>query len=200
MLLLLLLLFSSSVLATLFSRKVQAGEFESVAMPHMGDIYRTAARVIGDSTSAEDVLQDVYLQAWKSFHQFQPGTNCKAWLYSILFHAVRHHRRKWFSFRRSRDSERILEESTVYSPPVSECITDEDLLRALAEVPPEYRDVILLCDVEEFSYKEAAAILGVPLGTIMSRLSRCRRMLRERLAVTAHAYGILREERKERTA
>ena len=67
-------------------------------MPHLNDIFRTATRILGDRARAEDVAQEVYLQAWKSFHRFEPGTNCRAWLFKILFHCVNHHRRKWFRF------------------------------------------------------------------------------------------------------
>src|SRR5579884_2310098 len=69
--------------------------FESEAMPHLNDIFRTASRLLGDKARAEDVAQEVYLQAWKSFDRFEPGTNCRAWLFKILFHCVNHHRRKW---------------------------------------------------------------------------------------------------------
>src|SRR5258708_29426680 len=72
--------------------------FEAEAMPHLNDIFRTANRMVGDRQRAEDVAQEVFLQAWKSFDRFEAGTNCRAWLYKILFHCVQHHRRKWFRF------------------------------------------------------------------------------------------------------
>src|SRR3954468_16598329 len=72
--------------------------FETEAMPHLSDIFRTAMRLTGERGSAEDVIQEVYLQAWRSFDRFESGTNCRAWLYKILFHCVSHHRRKWFRF------------------------------------------------------------------------------------------------------
>src|SRR5271165_5924590 len=73
--------------------RMTAERFEAEAMPHLNDIFRTAARILGDSARAEDVTQEVYLQAWKSFHRFEAGTNCRAWLFKILFHCVNHHRR-----------------------------------------------------------------------------------------------------------
>ena len=76
-------------------------EFEEAALPHLNDIYRTAARLLADSAKADDVVQDVYLQAWKSFDRFEVGTNCRAWLYKILFHVVHHHRRKWLRIART---------------------------------------------------------------------------------------------------
>src|ERR1051326_4404939 len=71
--------------------RTRAEQFELEAMPHLSDIFRTAVRILGDRSRAEDVAQEVYLQAWKSFDRFEPGTNCRAWLFKILFHCVNHH-------------------------------------------------------------------------------------------------------------
>jgi len=174
----------------LFSRAPRSDDFESAALPHMNDIYRTAVRLLGNASGADDVVQDVYLQAWKSFGQFELGTNCRAWLFKILFHTVHHYRRKWLNIRMVKESEDILEMTAAGSPPLPEHITDDEMLAALAEVPQDFRAVVLLIDVEEFSYKEAAGILDVPIGTVMSRLSRGRKLLRERLASLAQSYGI----------
>ena len=159
-------------------------------MPHINDIYRTAARLLGNRGGADDVVQDVYLQAWKSFDQFELGTNCRAWLFKILFHTLHHYRRKWLNFRVVQESDEVLEHTPAGSPPLPEHITDEEVLTGLAQVPQDFRAVVLLIDVEEFSYKEAAGILDVPIGTVMSRLSRGRRLLREKLAELAQSYGI----------
>jgi len=167
-------------------------------MPFMNDIYRTAARLLGPR--ADDVVQDVYLQAWKSFGQFKPGTNCRAWLFTILFHTLHHYRRKWLNTRMVKEPDEVLDLAATPGPPIPDHITDEEMLGALAEVPQEYRAVVLLVDVEEFSYKEAAGILGVPIGTVMSRLSRGRRLLRERLAAMAKAYGIGRAKGEGQSA
>ncbi len=175
----------------LFStQKRRTEDFEAAALPHMNDLYRTASRLLGDPARADDVIQDVYLQAWKSFDQFELGTNCRAWLFKILFHTINHYRRKWLSIRMVKESEEILEQAVAAGPPVSDRVTDEDVLAALADIPQDFRAVVLLTDVEEFSYKEAAGILDVPIGTVMSRLSRGRKLLRERLANMAQSYGI----------
>jgi RNA polymerase sigma-70 factor (ECF subfamily) len=174
----------------LFAQKPRREEFEAVALPHINDIYRTAARLLADGGKAEDVVQDVYLQAWKSFHQFEPGTNCRAWLFKILFNCLHHYRRKWLNLRVIRESEDALEQAAAPPCALPEHITDEEVLAALSAVPQDYRAVVLLTDVEEFSYKEAASILNVPIGTVMSRLSRGRKLLRERLAHLAQSYGI----------
>src|SRR3974390_940135 len=184
----------------LFSKKPRTDEFEAAAMPHMGDIYRTAARLLSNGTGADDVVQDVFLQAWKSFDQFEIGTNCRAWLFKILFQPVNHYRRKWLNIRMVRENEEILDLTPCGGPPIPEHITDEEMLAALADVPKDFRSVVLLVDVEEFTYKEAAAILNVPIGTVMSRLSRGRKMLREKLAGHAASYGIGRTREEGKSA
>ena len=159
-------------------------------MPHLHELYRTAARLLGDSAKAEDVVQETYLQAWKSFARFEPGTNCRAWLFKILVNTIHHHRRAWFNLRRVKDSEEILEQTAVGAAPVPEGIAQEEILRALGRLPADYRAAVLLADVEEFSYKEIAGMLDVPIGTVMSRLSRGRKLLREQLGEVARSYGI----------
>src|SRR5436305_12562672 len=127
-----------------FSRPKRVDDFESAALPHMNDIYRTAARVLGNTTAADDVVQDVYLQAWKSFSQFELGTNCRAWLFKILFNTLHHYRRKWLNIRMVKQSEDILDHAVATGPPLPEQITDEEMLAALAEVPQDFRAVVLL--------------------------------------------------------
>lgn len=169
-----------------------ADRFEAEAMPHLNDIFRTATRILGDKARAEDVAQEVYLQAWKSFHRFEPGTNCRAWLFKILFHCVNHHRRRWFRFPLLKETEEFIEVNLTCVEPIPEHLTDQDILAALDRIPADFRAVILMVDVEEFAYKEAAEILSVPIGTIMSRLSRGRKLLREQLGEIAQSYGIRR--------
>lgn len=160
-------------------------EFESIAMPHLNDLYRTARRTLGSQTEAEDVVQETYLQAWKSFHRFEPGTNIRAWLFKIMFHVINHHRRKSYRLVTLKEEEEFLFEQITYEPPVSPVLHDEEILAALDRVPMNFRAVILLADVQEFSYKEVAAALDIPIGTVMSRLNRGRQMLRTHLAAFA---------------
>ena len=164
--------------------------FETEAMPHLNDLFRTALRMTGERGQAEDVLQEVYLQAWRSFDRFEAGTNCRAWLYKILFHCVSHQRRKWFRFPLLKENEEFLEANLVQPERVAEEITDGEILAALDKIPSEFRSVVLLVDVEEFAYKEVAEILSIPIGTVMSRLSRGRGLLRKALAELARTYGI----------
>lgn len=173
-----------------FGRDAKAEEFERAALPHLNDLFRTAARVVGNRTEAEDLVQEAYLQAWKSFHRFEPGTNCRAWLFKILFHVIHHHRRKWYNAKTARESEEILERTIPYEPPVPQHLSDEEVLAAFEKLPHHYREVVLLADVQELSYKEVAEALDIPMGTVMSRLSRGRKLLREELYKFAGDYGI----------
>jgi RNA polymerase sigma-70 factor (ECF subfamily) len=170
--------------------EAKAQEFEAAALPHLNDLFRTAARLLSSSTEAEDIVQETYLLAWKSFDRFEPGTDCRAWLFTIMFNAVRHCRRRWFKRRVTAETAEVLEETVSYTPPVPEELTDHDVLSALDGIPPEFRAVVLLADVQEFSYKEIARILRVPMGTVMSRLSRGRALLRVGLGDVAQCYGL----------
>ncbi|MFN7922051.1 MAG: sigma-70 family RNA polymerase sigma factor [Bryobacteraceae bacterium] len=158
----------------------------------MSDLYRTAVRLLCDGPKASDAVQETYLLAWKSFHRYQRGTNCKAWLFQILFNVVRHERRSWFKWVTGREQDVAAAATVAAEAPLSAEVSDEDILRALDRLPSQFRSVLLLVDVQEFSYKEASGILGVPIGTVMSRLSRGRTELRALLRDTAVAYGILR--------
>jgi RNA polymerase sigma-70 factor (ECF subfamily) len=177
------------------ARTCAEDRFEAEALPHLNDLFRTALRMTGERGQAEDVIQEVYLQAWRSFERFEEGTNCRAWLYKILFHCVSHHRRKWFRFPMLKEKEEFLEANLVQPSPVSDQLTDGEILRALDEIPSDFRAVVLLVDVEEFTYKEVAAILSIPIGTVMSRLSRGRGLLRNRLADVARSHGIGKDRR-----
>ena len=168
--------------------------FEAEALPHLDAITRTAARVTGNRAHAEDLAQETFMQAWRSFDRFEPGTNCRAWLFKILFNVIRHDRRQLFnfnlrSFRRQADEE-MPEPELAYEPPVPQHLTDEDVLAALDRVPAQYSEVVVLADVEEFAYREIAEMLDIPVGTVMSRLSRGRARLRRELTTFAAGYGI----------
>jgi RNA polymerase sigma-70 factor (ECF subfamily) len=167
-------------------------DFEAAALPHLDELYRTARRLTGSATEAEDVVQETYLQAWKSFHRFESGTNCRAWLHKILFHVVQHYRRKSFRLVLKQDDEDTFEENLTYEPPVPEEVTDDDVLAAFKKIPEHYREVVLLADVHEFAYREIAETLSIPLGTVMSRLNRGRNLLRQELSSFAAGFGIRR--------
>jgi RNA polymerase sigma-70 factor (ECF subfamily) len=176
----------------------RVAEFEAEALPHMNDLFRTATRLLSDRAKAEDVIQEVYLQAWKSYDRYERGTNCRAWLFQILFHSVHHYRRKWFRLQLFRDTDELMEANLTATPSLPDKLTDEEILAALDHIPNDFKAVVLLADVEEFAYKEISTILNIPIGTVMSRLSRGRKLLRERLAQVAESYGIGKTDRKEK--
>jgi len=155
--------------------------FEAVALRHTNDLFRAAMSMLGNRQEAEDAVQEAYLRAWKAFDRFTPGTNCKAWMFKILLNVIRNHRRRWFRRLFVADDPNTLAENLVYQAPVAESITDQQVLAAFQKLPPRFAEVIMLADVYEFTYKEVQQTLGIPLGTVMSRLSRGRGLLREYL-------------------
>ena len=165
-------------------------EFETIALPHLNDLFRAARHTLGDAVEAEDIVQETYLQAWKSFHRFESGTNIRGWLFKIMFHVMDHNRRKWLRMKWKSDSDDLLLETLVYEPETPQHLTDEEVLTALNKLPQNFRAVVLLADVEEFSYKEIAEMLSVPIGTVMSRINRGRKLLRTELADYATSCGI----------
>lgn len=164
-------------------------EFEAESLPHMNDLYRAAVRMLQDQGKASDAVQETYLIAWRSFGKYRRGTNCRAWLFQILFNVVRHERRNWFKWNTGKEED-LAEAQLVAREPVSERLTDGEILSALDKLPVQFREALLLVDIEEFSYKEAGEILQVPIGTIMSRLNRARGLLRNQLADVARSYGL----------
>jgi RNA polymerase sigma-70 factor, ECF subfamily len=160
----------------------QWSAFEAEALPHADRLFRLAMWFERDRREAEDLVQDTMIQALQSFHRFTPGTNCRAWLVAILTH-VRSNR--WRA-RRRRDAVEEVDEQIAdtasFVPAVPQDLTDEDVLAALRGIPRRYQDIILLCDIEEMTYKEIADALSIPIGTVMSRLHRGRAVLRQALA------------------
>lgn len=168
--------------------------FEAEAMPHRNDLYRTAQRMLRNPDKAGDAVQETYLIAWRSFAKYQEGTNCRAWLFQILFNVVRHERRNWFKWLTGKEDD-LAQVDRAAPAPVPDELSDNAILAALDRLPAQFRAVVLLTDVQEFSYKEASEILNIPVGTVMSRLSRGRTLLREELEEVARSYGLLGTER-----
>jgi RNA polymerase sigma-70 factor, ECF subfamily len=163
--------------------------FEGEVLPHADRLFRLALWLERNRTDAEDVVQETMIQALRSFHRFQPGTNCRAWLITILQRVVSNRRRtKGRSIVVSDPDDRIAH-TVPFVPPVPQELTDEIVLESLRRLPAAFQDVILLCDVEELSYKEAAEALAIPVGTVMSRLHRGRAQLRAEL-VAAEAMSV----------
>jgi RNA polymerase sigma-70 factor (ECF subfamily) len=171
-------------------------EFAQAALAHIDSLYGTALRLTRSAPDAEDLVQDTYLKAFRSAHQFQAGTNLKAWLFTILHNTFRNIRRHDGRDPVDIDSEAV--EQAVDDAPATQspeqmltrATLDADLQGALDALPPAFRQAVWLRDVEELSYAEMATVLGVPIGTVMSRISRGRRALSEGLkARRAAALG-----------
>jgi RNA polymerase sigma-70 factor, ECF subfamily len=150
----------------------QQEEFEVIAMPHLGALLRVARRLTLDSAAAEDLVQETMLLAWRGFRRFERGTNARAWLFRILFNVFHGEGRK-----ASRTAQLVPFEDRV-RPVLQEAV---EISEALNSLSLEQRSVFLLAVVEGFSCREIAGILEVPIGTVMSRLSRARDELRKSL-------------------
>lgn len=164
--------------------------FETEAMPYMQDLFRVAMWLVRNQTEAEDLVQETFIQALQSFHRYELGTNCKAWMTTILYHLNSKRKRKLGQMPMLGDAEDMLAETLRFEPSVASHITDKEILKALKDMPKNFREVVILADVEEFAYREIAEILDVPIGTVMSRLHRGRKILRGVLAGTAREYGL----------
>ena len=178
--------------------------FEAEALPLLPGLYSAAFRLTRNAADAEDLVQETFLRAYRGFHQFEPGTNLKAWLYRILTNTfINSYRKKqrepqtdsldetedWYLY--SRMAERGTEPSAETS--VIESLPDEDVQEALSSLPEQFRIAVLLADVEGFSYKEIADITDVPIGTVMSRLHRGRKALEKRLWDVVRERGLVRD-------
>jgi RNA polymerase sigma-70 factor (ECF subfamily) len=182
---------------TLEQRKAR---FEKDALVFTSQLYGAALRYTKDTHDAQDLVQDTYAKAFTSFHQFEPGTNLKAWLYRILTTTFinnyrKDQRRPQISAGEVEDwqladaSSHTSDQGKSAEEEVLENIADKDVKDALAAMPEDFRMAVYLSDVEGFSYKEIAEITGVPTGTVMSRLHRGRKLLRESLSEYAKDRG-----------
>src|SRR3954462_60653 len=166
--------------------------FEEEALELSDQVYRVARRLVSSREEAEDLMQDTYARAFRSWKQFTPGTNLRAWLLRILTN---------LNIDRGRRSQRTpdtqpLEEGDYYlynqleatnggaqdQDCVVERLSQDDVVDALSDVPHDFRDVVVLVDIGDFSYADAAQILDIPIGTVMSRLHRGRRILKQNMA------------------
>ena len=154
-------------------------EFQELALKHLDPLYSAALRLTKNDRDAEDLVQDTFLRAYRFFDKFERGTNMKAWLFKILTNTFINR------YRRSVKERNIVEGT--------ERVLSDDVLRAVDALPVDFRMVVILADLQEFSYKEIAEILDVPVGTVMSRLYRGRRLLQKALAGYAVVSGVLQD-------
>ena len=181
--------------------------FEALVGEHLDGLYRVALRLSRNPTAAEDLVQEAMLRAWRSFHTFREGTNIRAWLYRILMNAHVDRYRKAartpevledqigdeYLYAGARDGAALSQEGNP-EVEVLDRIMDEEVRESLDALPLPFRAAVMLVDVEGFSYKEAAEILGVPIGTVMSRLSRARHALKRRLTAFARDRHLVQGE------
>ncbi|MEO8504807.1 MAG: sigma-70 family RNA polymerase sigma factor [Acidobacteriota bacterium] len=179
--------------------------FEDAAMPYLDALYNTAYRMSRNAEDAEDLIQETYLKAYKNYDKFEPGTNLKAWLFKIMKNTfINGYRKKQQTPPQSdfADIEGAFENQLsdeaggrIKNPEDEflENVLDEDVQQALDALPQDYRMVVLLADIEGFSYKEIAEILEIPQGTVMSRLYRGRRLLEDAMLQYAEEHGYLRD-------
>jgi RNA polymerase sigma-70 factor, ECF subfamily len=184
-------------------------EFEELALEHLDPLYSAALRLTKNERDAEDLVQDTCMRAYRFFDKFERGTNIKAWLFKILTNTfINRYRRKV----KERSVVEGAERETVHERFVSRDATDfaanpeqyffdrllsDDVLRAIDVLPIDFRLVVILADLQEFSYKEIAEILDCPVGTVMSRLFRGRKLLQKNLREYAGREGVVREAAHE---
>jgi RNA polymerase sigma factor (sigma-70 family) len=153
------------------------GDFERVVLPHARSLLRFALRLAGDSFHAEDLVQETLLLAWRGFGRFDPETNAHAWLFRILVNVLRQQKRK------GRTSFRVESLSGADQATPSSNHESLEVMQAFDRLGSDQRAVLLLAAVEGFTCREISEILGIPIGTVMSRLSRAREVMRELLSV-----------------
>ena len=173
-----------------------------MALVHLDALYHVALRLTRNRAEAEDVVQEAFLRAFRSFHRFNPGTNCRAWLFTILrnvfLNRVRTQGREVLETEMGGlDQAEMTTEASVDRNPEEhflQTVLHGDVDRALATLPLAFREAVMLADIEGLTYREVADVLGCPIGTVMSRLFRGRALLRRALGHFAREHGYVKEE------
>jgi RNA polymerase sigma-70 factor, ECF subfamily len=178
-------------------------EFEALALTHLDSLYASALRLTKNERDAEDLVQDTCMRAYRFFEKFERGTNIKAWLFRILTNTfINRYRRKVKERSATEGPEQEAVQALFFSQDATDQannperflfdrLLSDDVLRAIDSLPIDFRMVVILADLQEFSYKEIADILGCPVGTVMSRLFRGRKQLQKMLRDYAAGLGVL---------
>jgi len=166
--------------------------FEELAMPLFDSLYNFARWLVHNSNDAEDLVQETYLKALRSFASFQPGTNFRAWIFKILRNTFlsscsKLERRMTVAMDSEEDGPELAVDTETPETILINRFNSQLVQRAIDDLPVHYRETLLLCEVEEMSYQEIAEILAIPMGTVMSRLARARKAVRESLLSTSDA-------------
>lgn len=177
------------------------GEFEETAVPHMTALYNQAFFLTKNSDDAKDLLQETYLKAYRFWDKFEKGTNIRGWLCQIMKNAHINHYRKRIKEPKSVEFNENLSHVPIEKDPPHEIrhisekkpheIFEDEIAHSLESLPTDFRTVVMMSDMEDFTYDEIANAIAVPIGTVRSRLHRGRRLLRERLRNYARDYGYL---------
>jgi RNA polymerase sigma-70 factor (ECF subfamily) len=173
--------------------------FEAVALPHLDAVYTAALRLAGNPDDAKDLLQDTILRAYRFFDQFAPDTNCRAWLLTILYNNFRNYLHRCSMHPMTTLTDESAERTEAGFELDGKCYNPEELVAqrwigrhleaAINLLPLEFREAMLLVDVQELTYPEVAKVLNIPLGTVKSRVSRARSLLRASLRGAIYPHG-----------
>ncbi len=182
-------------------------EFQSEALPHMDLLYNYALRMTYNSADAEDLVQETFLKAFRFWDSYEKGTNIRAWLFRIMKNAYINRYRKEKKEPETVEYEEVenfynsIRESVSESSDLQETLynnlLEDDVATAIAELPEDFRTVVILCDIEGLTYEEVAEFVDCPIGTVRSRLHRGRKMLRAKLLDYARKRGYVEEKSKE---
>lgn len=181
-------------------------DFEREAVPHMDAIFNFALKMTGDSDEADDLVQETYLKAFRFFDKFEKGTNCKAWLFRIMKNTYINKYRKKKKEPDKVDYEEVENfyenvkpsstDSAHLEKDLYDNLLDDELSEAINSLPDDFKTVVILCDIEGFTYEEIADFIDVPVGTVRSRLHRARKMLFTKLQKYASERGYISKDEK----
>jgi RNA polymerase sigma-70 factor, ECF subfamily len=183
-------------------------DFENEAIPHMNAVYNFALRMSGNEDDANDLVQETYLKAFRFFDKFEKGTNCKAWLFRILKNSYINDYRKTTKEPNKVDYEDVQNfyeniksdevEFQHYEQDAFSNLLDDEITQVLSSLPEDFRTVIILSDIEGFTYEEIADFVDIPVGTVRSRLHRARKMLYAQLYDYANDRGFVLKKKNKK--